>query len=192
MQRDVKALIDGGIGGGVATAAMSAVMLAAQRAGLLGRHPPEHIAERALHIAGIHKPSEETQDALATFLHFAFGMGMGALFGVLQRRVRVPIGGAPLGIVFGSLVWAVSYKGWIPAFGIMPPPERDRPGRPQSMVLAHWVYGGTLGGALDLAADLRARGRGRDRTGTPDAAADDPDIGPGMTRRSGTPGQEAS
>ena len=56
---------------------------------------------------------------------------------------RVP--GWLVGAVYGLGVWAVSYKGWIPALGILPPPERDRPGRPVIMVAAHVVYGLVLG-----------------------------------------------
>ena len=146
MQRDVEALVDGVIGGCVATAAMSVVMLAAEKTGVMDRQPPEEIAEAALEAVGV--PPDRTgvtEDAVALLGHFGFGATAGALFGVLHRRLRPPIPPVVHGIVFGSLVWAVSYKGWIPALGIMPPPERDQPGRPGTMLLAHWVYGGTLG-----------------------------------------------
>ena len=149
MQRDLKATIDGGIGGLVGTAAMSAVMQAAHKAGLIKTHPPEEIAEAALDAAQGPEHSEETQDRLALGLHFAFGAGMGAVFAVLHRRLKLPIPGVLHGVLFGTLVWAVSYKGWVPALGIMPPPERDQPGRPQSMLLAHWVYGAVLGAFVD-------------------------------------------
>jgi Na+/proline symporter len=145
MQRDVAALIDGGIGGCIGTVVMSAVMLAAEKAGFMDRQPPEEIAGAALDAAGMTDRAEETEDVLAVLGHFGFGIAAGALFGLLHRRLRLPIPAALHGVVFGSLVWAASYKGWIPALGIMPPPERDQPGRPTSMVLAHWFYGGTLG-----------------------------------------------
>lgn len=145
MQRDLKAFVDGGIGGLIGTAAMSAVMQAAHKAGLVDKLPPEEIAEAALDAAGQPEHSEETQDALALGLHFAFGAGVGAVFAVLHRCLRLPIPAVLQGLVFSTLVWAVSYKGWVPALGIMPPPERDQPGRPQSVLFAHWVYGATLG-----------------------------------------------
>ena len=50
-----------------------------------------------------------------------------------------------LGVLFGLGIYGVSYKGWIPALGILPPPEDDRPGRPAVMIAAHIVYGLTLG-----------------------------------------------
>lgn len=154
MRRDLADLIDGGIAGCAGTASMSAVMIAASRAGLLGRQPPERVAEEALGAVGI-QHAARTQDLLAVALHFGFGAAMGALFGLLHRRLTLKVGAEPQGLIFGTLVWATSYKGWLPALGIMPPPERDRPGRPQTMILAHWVYGWTLGRSLGMASGVR-------------------------------------
>lgn len=145
MQRDLKAILDGAIGGGLATTAMSLVMLVAEKVGLIDRHPPEEIADAVLDAVGVPDSHEKTEDALAVALHFAFGIGMGSLFALLHRRLRLPISPILHGVLFGSLVWAVSYKGWVPGLGIMPPPERDQPGRPQTMLFVHWVYGGILG-----------------------------------------------
>ena len=145
MQRDVKAILDGALGGGIATVGMSGLMLAADKAGLMGEQPPDTIAGAALDAAGVHARDEETQDALATLLHFGFGAACGALFALLYRRFlfRLP---APLeGMIFASLVWATSYQGWVPALGIMPPASEDRPDRPRIMLLAHLVYGAVLG-----------------------------------------------
>lgn len=146
-------------GGLVATLAMSAVMLGAQKLGLVGRLPPRKITNAALGAFGLRRQtSEPTQRALATINHFAFGGVCGALFGLAHEvwRVRAPsshgVRGhrAPIaaGIAFGSAVWAVSYAGWVPALGIMARPTRDRPGRQPALVLAHWVYGAALAKAL--------------------------------------------
>ncbi len=147
MQRDLRAVADGALGGGAGTVAMSALMLAARRAGLTGQLPPERITAAALEGAGLEAGArdERALDLLTVGAHLGFGAGVGALFGVLRRRLRPP-GAAPLqGIVFGALVWLVSYRGWVPALGILPPPERDRPGRPATMILAHLVFGAVLG-----------------------------------------------
>jgi hypothetical protein len=145
-----------GIAGGlVATVAMSAVMLGAQKAGLLGRMPPRKITDSLLGALGLRgKTSEPARRALATVNHLAFGGACGALFGLAHEvwRVRAPTTsgvrghGTPLlaGLAFGTAIWAVSYAGWVPAFAIMPTPKTDRPGRPTSMVVAHWVFGGVL------------------------------------------------
>lgn len=145
MQRDVRAVLDGAVGGFLGTAVMSACMVAAEKTGFMDRHPPEEIADAVLDAAGVSDNHENTEDALAMFLHFAFGIGTGSLFAFLHRRLRLPISPILHGVIFGSLVWFVSYKGWVPRLGIMPPPERDQPGRPQTMLFVHWVYGGILG-----------------------------------------------
>lgn len=142
-------------GGVVATVAMSAVMLGAQKLGLLGTMPPRKITDAMLGAVGLRgRASKPARRALATLNHLAFGGVCGALFGVTYDvwRVRAPstadVRGhrAPLvaGLAFGTAIWAVSYAGWVPALRIMPVPKHDRPGRPASMVLAHWVFGAIL------------------------------------------------
>lgn len=145
MQRDVRAIVDGALGGAIGTAAMSAVMAVGAKLGLLGTAPPEVIAAQALAAVGIRRRKEEAQDALTVVGHVGFGIAIGALFAVLHRRLRLPIPPAIHGIVFATIVWVVSYKGWVPALGLMPPPERDRTGRPATMLVAHWVFGWALG-----------------------------------------------
>jgi hypothetical protein len=121
---------------------MSALMLGARHAGLMGTMPPVKITARLLDRVRVRRRGDE-QDVAATLLHFAFGAAAGGVFGLVRRRLPLP----PVlaGVAYGAGVWFVSYKGWVPALGIMPPPERDRPGRPQSMLVAHLVYGATLG-----------------------------------------------
>ena len=145
MQRDIKALGDGAIGGLTGTATMSAVMLLGEKTGLMPQQPPDDIAGAALDAVGITAPSEKAQDALAVLAHFGFGAVCEAGFGLLHRRLSLSVPAAVQGVLFGGLVWAPSYKGWIPALHILPPPERDKPGRPVTMLLAHAVYGATLG-----------------------------------------------
>ncbi|MCA1723436.1 MAG: DUF1440 domain-containing protein, partial [Thermomicrobia bacterium] len=94
---------------------------------------------------GVHAPDEQDQDALATALHFGFGMGSGALFGLLHRRLPFRVPAALHGMFFASLIWVTSYQGWVPALGIMPPASEDRPDRPRVMFLVHLVYGAILG-----------------------------------------------
>ncbi len=138
-------IVRGALAGIVATAAMSLLMLAARRAGLMGSLPPTKISGRLLSSVRVRRtPGRRTVTAVA--LHFGFGAGAGALFGLLRKG---PLGRPPrvlCGLVFGTGVWLISYMGWVPALGIMEPAHRDRPGRPQSMLAAHWVYGAVLGG----------------------------------------------
>ena len=154
----LRSAIEGAGAGVVATAVMSIPMLAADKAGLMPEPPPEKITEDALTAVGI-EPQDRTErqeNAAATVTHFAFGAGCGALFALLRRGRRLPLPAWAAGVPYGLGVWAVSYKGWVPALGILPPPERDRPARVRTMIAAHVVYGAVLG-----AVDERLGGRRR-------------------------------
>jgi len=133
----------GALAGGLATLAMTAVMVAARRAGLMGEMPPEKITAHALDKFGVDR-HPAVQDTLASALHVAFGVGAGALFGVVEERLEPAVPRVLAGLGYGTAIWAVSYAGWVPAVGIMAMPDDDRPGRPQSMLVAHWVYGVAL------------------------------------------------
>jgi|JI10StandDraft_1071094.scaffolds.fasta_scaffold39420_4 hypothetical protein len=127
-----------------ATVPMTVVMKGAQSIGLLGEAPPRKITRRVLRAFGVGTNMDDAKtQAVTTLAHLGFGAGMGALYAVLRKAGVVPR--HPLsGAAFGALVWASSYVGWVPKLGIMPPPEKDRPLRPQVMLLAHLVYGVSL------------------------------------------------
>ena len=82
--------------------------------------------------------------AEAGTVHFGIGAALGVLFGLVSSRMPAR-NRVTQGVIFGLLVWLTAYKGWVPALNIMPPPEKDRKDRPIIMVLAHIVYGATLG-----------------------------------------------
>ncbi len=141
-----KDLVQGAMAGVVATMPMSLVMHAAQRAGLLGKHPPRSITEKALHAAGAH-PSSGTVKTMSTATHFLIGAGLGGVFAVLSRAVPLLRTGTG-GMAFGLSVWGASYEKLIPALGLLPPASRDQPGRPLAMAGAHVVFGAALAGCL--------------------------------------------
>ncbi|HET8778196.1 MAG TPA: DUF6789 family protein [Candidatus Limnocylindria bacterium] len=147
MDRIGRGIAAGFLGGLGATLIMSAVMLAARRAGVTPRLPPDKIAEAGIEQVKDGPSDEDEETAVATVSHFAFGAGAGALYGGLTARAAplpLPVALAA-GLAFGSAVWLVSYQGWVPALGIMPPASRDHPGRVATMVVAHWVFGAALG-----------------------------------------------
>ena len=79
---------------------------------------------------------------LATVLHVGFGSAAGAIFGVIAPK-RL-IARLPMGMAYGAAIWGVSYLGWVPAFGIMTPADRDRRDRQMVMLAGHLVYGTAL------------------------------------------------
>lgn len=144
-QRPVAVAYEGACGGIVATIAMTAVTLAAQGVGLLGGQPPARITGALLDALGVQRRRGAVLGLSTTLLHLGFGASAGSVFALLHRSLRLPLSPAVQGAVYGGLVWVASYAGWIPTLGILPPPARDRPGRPTAMVVAHGVYGAVLG-----------------------------------------------
>lgn len=145
---DTHPLYDGAVAGVRATAAMSAAMGVAQKAGLMGKQPPKKITESMLERLEM-DTGEVGTNAASSVAHLAFGVAAGALFAAGRSLIGQRGPALVEGVTFGILLWALSYKGWIPRLGLMQPPERDRPGRPASMIAAHAIYGAVLGRALE-------------------------------------------
>ena len=139
----------GATAGALATVAMSAVMVAAKRAGVTGELPPEQITRSAIAASSVEPLDDLTEAAIAVVTHIGFGATAGALFGLLTARTVAARGSFAIaaftGMIYATGIWLVSYQGWVPALGIMPPASRDRPGRVVTMLVAHWVYGAALG-----------------------------------------------
>jgi hypothetical protein len=149
----LRRLVGGALAGLVATVPMSVGMIAARHAGVLGEHPPKRLVRTVLPGGGPRK-KRQGEDTLTTAAHLGFGLTGGVIYGLLVPR---RVAGATSGILYGLTVWGVSYQGWIPAIGAMPPADRDRPGRPETMAAVHAVYGLVLGRLVRRA--LRRGGR---------------------------------
>ena len=134
------ALLRGALSGSAATVVMSAVMLAAGRAGLMGRQPPEAIVRRAGALIGA-EPRGRTAENLAALAHLGFGASAGAALAVFPPSAH-PV---RRGVLLSLGIYAVSYAGWVPALRALPSADRDREDRQWTMVLAHVVYGAVLG-----------------------------------------------
>lgn len=132
-------LVKGAAGGVLATAAMSAVMLAGSRMGLMPDQPPKRIV-RAFLPGHRHRP-KRGERALGAIAHVGFGTACGALFAAACRGRRAPLGA---GVGYGLAIWFASYEGWVSRLGILPPVSGDRPGRPAVMAAGHVVYGAVL------------------------------------------------
>jgi hypothetical protein len=122
----IRKLEQGITGGALATLPMSAVMVGAQRLGLLGKHPPEKITQAMLFGIGA-RPSRGQRKLLAVAAHFGFGAATGAVFSLARPGEPTLLRAALEGAAFGTAVWATSYIGLVPKLGIMPPPRRGPP-----------------------------------------------------------------
>ena len=109
-------------------------MLAAGRR--MGEQPPDAIAKKAAGAVGA-SPTETEADVLGSLLHVGFGASIGAVYALLPRVGPAAVRGLALSLG----VYAVSYQGWVPALGILPAADEDRPARQKTMIAAHVVYG---------------------------------------------------
>ena len=130
--------------GAVATIAMSALMLGAQKAGLTGKLPPQKITQRALDALHLRR-GRKTDDLSTLVGHLGYGSAVGGLYGGWLRGKILPRSPVTEGVLFGGVVWLASYFGWVPALRILPRPTKDRPGRAITMFVAHVLFGAVLG-----------------------------------------------
>lgn len=145
MSRVIRAAGLGAAAGIGATLGMSIVMLASRRMGMSPELPPARIADESVEMVR-HRPANPGEErVVASIAHFGFGALAGALYALLASGIRSGPLAAALGTLFGTGLWLVSYQGWIPALGILPPASRDDPGRVGTMLVAHWLYGAALG-----------------------------------------------
>ena len=119
--------------------------------------PPRQISQRLTRRVGVEQDLDEGEHfALALASHFGYGAATGAIYGILEDRLRPHVEraapGAPAvavdaaqGVAYGLLVWAGSYLGWLPAAGILKPATRHPAPRNALMIAAHVVFGATLG-----------------------------------------------
>ena len=121
-------------------------MWAAQRMGYLGELPPGRITAAA--AKALHLPQAADSETLTLVNHFGFGAVCGSLYAALREGGPRPTPDILAGLSFGLGVWLASYDGLVPALGILPTVQWDRPGRPESMAAAHAVFGATLAAVL--------------------------------------------
>ena len=140
----MRAATQGLISGTIATLGMSLPFYIFKKSGLQGEHPPKRVMQGLIKAIG-ETPDEPKLSVLTAVGHLGFGMLAGSLFAAVREKLGSKRQPALVGAAYGLGIWALSYKGVVPALRFMPPPEKDRPGRVFSNVLAHLVYGSLLG-----------------------------------------------
>lgn len=75
--------------------------------------------------------------------HFGYGALFGAVYAMYEHHLPMPA--SLKGAASGVALWAGSYLGWLPAMGILPPATRHPWRRNLMMIMAHVIWGVTLG-----------------------------------------------
>jgi hypothetical protein len=155
-------IVFGALAGLSATMAMTAAMRTLHQT--LPTHdayplPPREITDT------VFPSSRADRGTTAMLAHFVYGALTGAVYAVLPLR-RTP------GVIYGPLVWAASYFGWIPASGALRPAHHHPLRRNALMILAHAIWGAALDAGLKELE--RAAEQGFGQGARPDAVADHP------------------
>src|SRR5262245_30736493 len=135
------------VGGLIAAGAMS---LAHRLVGDMVPKPPPQaqkaedstvkVASQTLRLVGL-SLQEHHKPWAGTIVHYAFGAGVGAVYGVLAEIVpRVTMG---LGLPFGVAVWLGAHVITVPALGLSEAPTRQPLGKEAEEFGLHLVYGVT-------------------------------------------------
>lgn len=115
--------------------------------------PPRRITRRLLRETGLHRRVNQLNERILTWLlHFLFGAAAGSIYGILDEKI--PGDEDVKGLLAGTMLWSGSYLGWIPLFGILPPATRHPWRMNVLMIVAHFIWGLTLGRITSL---LRSR-----------------------------------
>lgn len=120
------------------------------RAGGAGwRIPPEVVAMRTASRAGWRRRMTRQQRERFTLAsHFAYGAGMGALYGAWRGGsggACCAAGEAGRGVLFGLAVYGVSYGMWLPATGLVAPVNKQGAWMTGALLSGHVAYGAVLG-----------------------------------------------
>jgi uncharacterized membrane protein YagU involved in acid resistance len=141
---DVKIITRGAVAGLVGTVVMTGAMLAAKKAGMApGELAPRGITENVQEKLGVRdrvpKPAFE---ASWTVLHFGYGTASGVAYALLQEKAIGVDRAFLVGPLFGVLLWAIGYCGWLPVLGLYPPPTRlSKRKVGAELISTHLIYG---------------------------------------------------
>jgi putative membrane protein len=102
------------------------------------------ISSKVLH----HDLSPDEKQKAGPLVHYAYGTGIGALYGGLaQKDERLKSG---FGTAYGTAVWALGDEVAVPALGLSAKPSETPLSQHAQALAAHLVYGATLEGVRRL------------------------------------------
>lgn len=141
----LRGALAGLVGGLLAAGAMS---LAHRLVGdLIPKPPPSaaqdedstvKVASQALRLIG-RTLAEHEKPLAGTIVHYAFGAGVGAVYGAVAKLV--PLVTVAFGLPFGIAVWLGAHVIMVPALGLAEPPIRQPLGKEAHELGLHLVYG---------------------------------------------------
>lgn len=151
-----KGLIAGSIGGLAASWVMTQFQALLSKA-LTGQSNPHEgqgedatvkTAKKLSCAVADHELTDEEKKKAGPFVHYAYGTGIGALYGGMVQRFEPAKSG--FGSAYGAAAWALGDEVAVPAFGLGKKPTEAPVSQQFQMLAAHLVYGMTLEGVRRL------------------------------------------
>ena len=143
--RIVRRSLNGAASGFLATFPMTLTMLGIRKAlPIFQQHsiPPYKITTRISRKLKLHWPWEtKKKKALTTASHLGYGAAGGFIYSTFANKSELP--SAVKGTVFGLVLWAGSYFGWLPASKILPA-SGEHSKRHAMMAASHVVWGTSM------------------------------------------------
>ena len=146
----------GALGGAGATVVLSGLREVWKRVGLVFDTAPTQVVGRAEEVFTEDGFSPVTRRVLAAIAHTTYGIGAGAAFGLLRRKVGGAGAEAAVGSSLGILAWGVGWASWLPLAGVHSPPWEQQTPKVLLPVIDHAVFGAAWG--LIFRALVRSRG----------------------------------
>ena len=143
--------LNGAIVGFLATLPMTAIMELVYR--LLPSEeqyplPPEEVETQLIEQNVLKRDLDTSEHMVVTYAtHLGYGTLAGFAYSYLDTLL--PLRPGAKGVLFGLGVWAGSYLGWLPAFGILKPVTQHPLRRTLLMIVAHIIWGLTAGLLLE-------------------------------------------
>jgi hypothetical protein len=150
----------GALGGFVGTFVLSGLRRALASMGAVFTTAPEQVVARAEELGLLDRFSSGARKALVVAAHFAYGTGVGAVFGALRREAGKPESDtaaelqgdredrrteAAVGAALGVLSWGAGWALLLPITGVHPAPWTQRTPRALLPILDHAVFGAAWG-----------------------------------------------
>jgi hypothetical protein len=115
---------------------------------------PAKVARRVIEGVFEREAPPEWIPALTHGMHWAYGTGWGAIYGLIEgTRRQAPV---RTGLAFGSGVWVMSYVQLVP-MGLYEPPWKYSPSELAMELSYHLAYGAGLGAAYAVLDRLARR-----------------------------------
>ncbi len=138
-------VLAGALGGAAGTLVLSGLREAWSRMGLVFETAPMQVVDRVEELGLVGDLSAGMHRTLSVVAHGAYGVGAGAVLGLLRRQTGEATQEAAVGSALGVLVWGAGWSSWLPLAGVHQPPWEASTPRVLLPVLDHAVYGAAWG-----------------------------------------------